>query len=192
MCAPQALGGRRPHRARLACVAPLVLPVEEETDGERRFRSRGWAPKTPRRDVLARDLSLSSSTLSCPSSNPRPNPGVSNQHRTPFPVVCSRRRHLCRIQLPALNLRRKYAHLPTVLRHAARHREWTGRISPCYIESDPSPTRQICAQLRAEIARVYRAEIRRPQEGSWCVRAEIVFPFEETYEWPAATDYSHM
>jgi hypothetical protein len=56
-----------------------------------------------------------------------------------------------------------------VLRYAARHREWTGRLSPCCIELEPSPTRQMCARSRAEIARDYRAEIRRPQEGSWYV-----------------------
>jgi hypothetical protein len=119
ICAPQALGGRRPHRARLACMAPLVPPVEEETNGERRFRSCPWALKTstPRSDVLHSTRtaslgshSLSSSTLSRPSSYPRPNPRVSNQHRTPFPVVCSRRRLLCRIQSPALDLRRTFTY----------------------------------------------------------------------------------
>jgi hypothetical protein len=89
MCAPQALGGRRPHQARLACMAPLVPPVEEETNGERRFRSCPWAPKTstPRSDVLARELLHSALIASPPRLCPAPLHILVQIHASPTNTV---------------------------------------------------------------------------------------------------------
>jgi hypothetical protein len=75
--------------ARLACMAPLVPPVEEETNGERRFRSCPWAPKTstPRSDVLARELLHSALIASPPRLCPAPLHILAQIHASPTNTV---------------------------------------------------------------------------------------------------------